>query len=237
MSGHSKWHNILATKTKTDAQRSQIFTKISREITVAVKEGGADVNSNTRLKVAIAKARDNNMPNDKINNIIKRNTEAVDYVESTYEGYGVGGVAVIVECLTDNKNRTAGDVRHTFDKFGGSLGANGCVSYLFNKKGVIVLEKNKNFDADKAVELAIENGADDYEESDEDMVVYTEPNKFDDLATIFKENGYNVLSAQNDMVASNYVTLNADQRATFDRMMDTFEANDDVQNVYHNLDD
>ena len=173
----------------------------------------------------------------KINNIIKRNTEAVDYVESTYEGYGVGGVAVIVECLTDNKNRTAGDVRHTFDKFGGSLGANGCVSYLFNKKGVIVLEKNKNFDADKAVELAIENGADDYEESDEDMVVYTEPNKFDDLATIFKENGYNVLSAQNDMVASNYVTLNADQRATFDRMMDTFEANDDVQNVYHNLDD
>ncbi|MFQ6773521.1 MAG: YebC/PmpR family DNA-binding transcriptional regulator, partial [Clostridia bacterium] len=133
MSGHSKWHNILATKTKTDAQRSAMFTKISREISVAVKAGGADVNSNSRLRLAIAKARANNMPNDKINSILKKNTEVVDYTETTYEGYGIGGVAVIVECLTDNKNRTAGDVRHTFDKYGGSLGANGCVSYLFTK--------------------------------------------------------------------------------------------------------
>ena len=236
MSGHSKWHNILATKTKTDAQRSAMFTKISREISVAVKAGGADVNSNSRLRLAIAKARANNMPNDKINSILKKNTEVVDYTETTYEGYGIGGVAVIVECLTDNKNRTAGDVRHTFDKYGGSLGANGCVSYLFTKKGVVVLDK-KGLDIDKAVEIAIDNGAEDYEESDEELIVYTEANKFDTLAGVYRDGGYNVLSAENDMIASNYVTLTADQRQRFDTMIEMFEANDDVQNVYHNLDD
>lgn len=236
MSGHSKWHNILATKTKTDAQRSAMFTKISREISVAVKAGGADVNSNSRLRLAIAKARANNMPNDKINSILKKNTEVVDYTETTYEGYGIGGVAVIVECLTDNKNRTAGDVRHIFDKYGGSLGANGCVSYLFTKKGVVVLDK-KGLDVDKAVEIAIDNGAEDYEESDEELIVYTEANNFDNLAGVYRDSGYNVLSAENDMIASNYVTLTADQRQRFDTMIEMFEANDDVQNVYHNLDD
>ncbi|MBO4936934.1 MAG: YebC/PmpR family DNA-binding transcriptional regulator [Clostridia bacterium] len=236
MSGHSKWHNILATKTKTDAQRSAMFTKISREISVAVKAGGADVNSNSRLRLAIAKARANNMPNDKINSILKKNTEVVDYTETTYEGYGIGGVAVIVECLTDNKNRTAGDVRHIFDKYGGSLGANGCVSYLFTKKGVVVLDK-KGLDVDKAVEVAIDNGAEDYEESDEELIVYTEANNFDTLAGVYRDSGYNVLSAENDMIASNYVTLTADQRQRFDTMIEMFEANDDVQNVYHNLDD
>ena len=236
MSGHSKWHNILATKTKTDAQRSAMFTKISREISVAVKAGGADVNSNSRLRLAIAKARANNMPNDKINSILKKNTEVVDYTETTYEGYGIGGVAVIVECLTDNKNRTAGDVRHIFDKYGGSLGANGCVSYLFTKKGVVVLDK-KGLDVDKAVEIAIDNGAEDYEESDEELIVYTEANNFDTLAGVYRDGGYNVLSAENDMIASNYVTLTADQRQRFDTMIEMFEANDDVQNVYHNLDD
>ena len=236
MSGHSKWHNILATKTKTDAQRSAMFTKISREISVAVKAGGADVNSNSRLRLAIAKARANNMPNDKINSILKKNTEVVDYTETTYEGYGIGGVAVIVECLTDNKNRTAGDVRHIFDKYGGSLGANGCVSYLFTKKGVVVLDK-KGLDVDKAVEVAIDNGAEDYEESEEELIVYTEANNFDTLAGVYRDSGYNVLSAENDMIASNYVTLTADQRQRFDTMIEMFEANDDVQNVYHNLDD
>ena len=235
MSGHSKWHNILATKTKTDAQRSQMFTKISREITVAVKSGGADINNNTRLKIAVAKARANNMPNDKINSIIKKNTEAVDYIESTYEGYGVGGVAVIVECLTDNKNRTAGDVRHTFDKFGGSLGATGCVSYLFERKGVIVLEKSGTINVDNAVDIAIENGALDYEDDGNELIIYTEPNAFDDLATIYRDAGYNVLSAENDMIASNYVTLTDDQKQKFELMLEAFDANDDVQNVYHNL--
>ena len=174
MSGHSKWNNIKGRKEKSDAERSKIFTKVGREIMVAVKEGGANIDSNSKLKMAIAKARQYNMPNDRINNIIKKNSEVdnSNFVEQTYEGYGVGGVAVVVKCFTDNKNRTSSDVRYAFDKYGGSLGSSGCVSYMFDNKGVIVVEKNEKFNADAAMELAINMNAIDCEDDDV-FTIYT----------------------------------------------------------------
>lgn len=240
MSGHSKWNNIKARKGKSDAERSKIFTKLGREIMVAVKEGGANIDSNSKLKMAIAKARQFNMPNDRINGIIKKNSETdnSNYVEQTYEGYGVGGVAVVVKCFTDNKNRTSSDVKYAFDKFGGSLGATGCVSYMFDNKGVVVIEKKDGFDSDAAMELAINLNAIDCEDDDV-FTVYTEPsaNSVNEVVTEFENNGYTVLSSGVEMIPQNYVTLNEHQLETFNKMIDKLNDSDDVIDVIYNLEE
>ena len=240
MSGHSKWNNIKGRKEKSDAERSKIFTKVGREIMVAVKEGGANIDSNSKLKMAIAKARQCNMPNDRINNIIKKNSEVdnSNFVEQTYEGYGVGGVAVVVKCFTDNKNRTSSDVRYAFDKYGGSLGSSGCVSYMFDNKGVIVVEKNEKFDADAAMELAIMQNAIDCEDDDV-FTIYTEPsaNSVNDMVSAFENAGYTILSSGVEMIPQNYVSLSASQRETFNKMLDKLNENDDVIDVIYNLEE
>ena len=240
MSGHSKWNNIKGRKEKSDAERSKIFTKVGREIMVAVKEGGPNIDSNSKLKMAIAKARQYNMPNDRINNIIKKNSEVdnSNFVEQTYEGYGVGGVAVVVKCFTDNKNRTSSDVRYAFDKYGGSLGSSGCVSYMFDNKGVIVVEKNEKFDADAAMELAINMNAIDCED-DDIFTIYTEPsaNSVNDMVSAFENAGYTILSSGVEMIPQNYVSLSASQRETFNKMLDKLNENDDVIDVIYNLEE
>ncbi len=240
MSGHSKWNNIKARKGKSDAERSKIFTKIGREIMVAVKEGGANVESNSKLKMAIAKARQYNMPNDRINSVIKKNSEVdmSNFVEQTYEGYGIGGVAVIVKCLTDNNNRTSSDIKYAFDKYGGSLGTSGCVSYMFDNKGVIVLEKNEKFDSDAAMELAINLDALDCED-DEVFTVYTEPNAnaVNNMVTEFENAGYTILSSGVEMIPSNYALLNEKQLESFNKMLEKLDDNDDVVDVIHNLEE
>lgn len=240
MSGHSKWNNIKARKGKSDAERSKIFTKIGREIMVAVKEGGANVESNSKLKMAIAKARQYNMPNDRINSVIKKNTEVdmSNFVEQTYEGYGIGGVAVIVKCLTDNNNRTSSDIKYAFDKYGGSLGTSGCVSYMFDNKGVVVLEKNEKFDSDAAMEMAINLDAMDCED-DEVFTVYTEPNAnaVNNMVQEFENAGYTILSSGVEMIPSNYAQLNEKQLESFNKMLEKLDDNDDVVDVIHNLEE
>lgn len=240
MSGHSKWNNIKARKGKSDAERSKIFTKIGREIMVAVKEGGANVDSNSKLKMAIAKARQYNMPNDRINSVIKKNSEVdmSNFVEQTYEGYGIGGVAVIVKCLTDNNNRTSSDIKYAFDKYGGSLGTSGCVSYMFDNKGVVVLEKNEKFDSDAAMEMAINLDAVDCED-DEVFTVYTEPNAnaVNNMVQEFENAGYTILSSGVEMIPSNYAQLNEKQLESFNKMLEKLDDNDDVVDVIHNLEE
>ncbi len=236
MSGHSKWHNIQAKKGKTDAARGKIFTKIGRELAVCVKAGGPDPNVNSKLKDIIQKAKDNNMPNDNIERSIKKASGelgGVNYEAQTYEGYGVGGSAVIVECLTDNKNRTAGDVRHAFDKHGGALGSLGCVSYLFNRKGVVVVVDAK--DVETLMLDAIEAGAVDVAEDEESVEIITEPNKHNEMRDALSAKGYNVVSADTELVPDMYVDLNAEQLPKFQRMIDALEDLDDVQEVYHNV--
>ncbi|MFQ6752003.1 MAG: YebC/PmpR family DNA-binding transcriptional regulator [Clostridia bacterium] len=240
MSGHSKWNNIKGRKEKSDAERSKIFTKIGREIMVAVKEGGNNIDSNSKLKMAIAKARQFNMPNDRINGIIKKNSEVdnSNFVEQTYEGYGVGGTAVVVKCFTDNKNRTSSDVKYAFDKYGGSIGTTGCVSYMFDNKGVVVVEKNDSFDSDKAMELAITLNALDCED-DEVFTVYCEPSAADvnDLVSAFEDAGYTILSSGVEMIPQNYVALTDSQLETFNKMLDKLNESDDVVDVIHNLEE
>lgn len=236
MSGHSKWHNIQAKKGKTDAARGKIFTKIGRELAVCVKQGGPDPNTNSKLRDIIAKAKENNMPNDNIERSIKKASGelgGVNYEAITYEGYGVGGSAVIVDCLTDNKNRTAGDVRHAFDKHGGALGNQGCVSYLFKNKGVVVVVDAS--DVETLMLDAIEAGAIDVEESEEAVEIITEPNKHGQMREELEKKGYNVVSADTEMVPDLYVDLAGDQLAKFQRMIDDLEDLDDVQEVYHNV--
>lgn len=240
MSGHSKWNNIKARKGKSDAERSKIFTKIGREIMVAVKEGGSNVDSNSKLKMAIAKARQFNMPNDRINSVIKKNSEVdmSNFVEQTYEGYGIGGVAVIVKCLTDNNNRTSSDIKYAFDKYGGSLGTSGCVSYMFENKGVVVLEKTDSFDSDAAMEMAINLDAVDCED-DEVFTVYTEPNAnaVNNMVQEFENGGYTILSSGVEMIPSNYAQLNEKQLESFNKMLEKLDDNDDVVDVIHNLEE
>ena len=240
MSGHSKWNNIKGRKEKSDAERSKVFTKIGREIMGAVKEGGPNIDSNSKLKMAIAKARQYNMPNDRINGIIKKNSEVdnSNFVEQTYEGYGVGGVAVVVKCYTDNKNRTSSDVRYAFDKFGGSLGSTGCVSYLFDNRGVVVVEKGANFDGDSAMELAINMNAIDCED-EEVFTVYTEPsaNAVNDLVKAFEDAGYTILSSGVEMIPQNYIALDEHKRETFDKMIDKLNESDDVIDVVSNIEE
>lgn len=234
MSGHSKWANIKIKKGKTDAARGSIFTKIGREIAVAVKAGGPDPANNSKLRDVIAKAKQNNMPNDTINRSIKKASgeqDGVNYESITYEGYGAGGVAVIVETLTDNRNRTAGDVRHLFDKYGGSLGQTGCVSYMFNKKGVIIADKS--MDEDDLMMTALDAGAEDVQADEDVYEIYTAPADLYTVSDKLKEAGVNVLSADIDMIADNEIDPGAHLQS-IEKLIDMLEELDDVQNVYHN---
>lgn len=238
MSGHSKWNNIKRKKEKTDGARAKIFTKIGRELAVAVKEGGsADPAANSKLKDVIAKAKANNVPNDNIERIIKKaagegNSNA--YESITYEGYGPAGVAVIVECLTDNRNRTAGDVRHYFDKFGGNLGTTGCVSFMFNEKGVIVLER-EGLDEDTVMSDALEAGASDFQADEDVFEIYTEPSDFSGVRDDLEAKGYSFVSAEVEMVPDTYTDLtDTDQILKMQKLIDALEDNDDVQQVWHN---
>ena len=226
MSGHSKWHNIQQKKGKTDAARANVFTKIGREIAVAVKDGGADPNSNSKLAQVIAKAKDNNMPNDNIMRSIKKASGELGSIN--YED-------MTVEALTDNKNRTAGDVRHLFDKFGGSMGTTGCVSFMFKRKGVITIAK-EDIAEDDLMMYALEiDGFEDINSEDEDVFeVYADTAKLQSVREALEKDGVKVLSAEVDMIPDNYVTPSAEQQATIIKMIDKLEELDDVQNVYHN---
>jgi YebC/PmpR family DNA-binding regulatory protein len=238
MAGHSKWSNIKNKKEKTDAQRGKIFTKLGREIAVAVKEGGSDPESNSRLRDAIAKARAANMPNDNIQRSIKRASGelgSVTYDEVVYEGYGPNGVAVIVEALTDNRNRTASEIRHIFDRSGGSLGATGCVAWMFDRKGVIIVENNDDLDEEALIMDALEAGAEDVEDSDEIIEIFTDPSSFSSVRDALEEGGYKFLSAGVEMVAQNTVKLSQEEAASVEAMIEKLEDNDDAQNVFHNL--
>ena len=243
MSGHSKWHNIQKTKGAQDAKRAQAFTKIAREMIVAVKEGGSgDPNNNSRLATVIAKAKAANMPNDNIKRTIEKalgSGDTSNYERINYEGYGPCGVAVIVETMTDNRNRTASEVRHYFDKYGGNMGATGCVSWSFDRKGVIVIDnEDEELDEDTVMEAALEAGADDFEADGEVFNVYTQPDDVAAVAEALTQAGYSLLSAQAEMIPQNgYIKLtNEDDIKNMQKMLDMFEDNDDVQNVYHNWD-
>ena len=240
MSGHSKWHNIQKTKGAQDAKRAQAFTKIAREMIVAVKEGGSgDPANNSRLAAVITKAKAANMPNDNIKRTIEKALGAgnTDNFESiTYEGYGPCGVAIIVETMTDNRNRTASEVRHYFDKYGGNMGATGCVSWSFDKKGVIVINnEDEELDEDKVMEDALEGGADDFVPDEDVFTVYTDPDAVTEVAEYLTQHGYELLSAQVEMVPQNTVQVTGeDNLKNLQKMLDMFEDNEDVQNVWHN---
>lgn len=238
MSGHSKWSTIKRKKGKTDAERAKVFTKIGREMTVAVREGGPDPATNSKLRDLIAKAKSNNVPNENIDRVIKKaagGQDKNDYETITYEGYGPSGVAVIVECLTDNRNRTASDVRHYFDKFGGNLGTPGCVSFLFSQKGIIVVEENIP-DEEKVMEDIVEAGADDYKIEDGVLEITTDPNAVHDVREALEGMGYQIASAEEEQVPATYTRLeNPDDLVKMGRLLENLEDNDDVQNVWHNL--
>lgn len=240
MSGHSKWKNIMHKKEKTDAQRASVFTKIGREITLAVKEGGPDPASNSRLKDIIAKAKSNNVPNDNIERVIKKASgdgDNTNYEEIQYEGYGPKGIAVIVESVTDNRNRTAGDLRHYFDKFGGNLGQSGSVSWQFSKKGVLVLSK-EDCDEEKLMEDILDAAVEDYSSEDEVYEIYTAPDDFSETREILEKKGYAFLSAEIEQVPSTYIELTDEgDILNMQKLLDMLEDNDDVQNVYHNWDE
>ena len=239
MSGHSKWNNIKNKKEKTDAQKGKVFTKIGKEIAICVREGGGDPNSNGKLRDLIAKAKANNVPNDNIDRAIKKamGAEAVQYEEIVYEGYGPSGVAVIVETATDSRNRTASEVRHSFDKYGGNMGSTGCVSYMFDDKGVIILLKEDNEDADEdaLMEAALEAGAEDFSASDETFEIITEVDDLRDVRDALEALGYKIESAEEDKIPQSYVTLTAENDIkNMTTLLEKLEDNDDVQNVYHN---
>jgi YebC/PmpR family DNA-binding regulatory protein len=237
MSGHSKWNNIKRTKEKTDAQRGKVFTKLVREISVSVKESGADPATNNRLKDAISKARQNNMPSDSIQRAIKKSAGElgnVNYETINYEGYGTGGSAVMVSCLTDNRNRTASDVRHAFDKFGGSLGQTGSVSFLFERKGVFVLEK-QGYNYDKLFDFVLENNGEDLEELEESFVLYCLPENYSSFLKACEQNNINLLNSEIEYVPLSDVTLDEQQLNSFEKMIAQLEDSDDVSSVYHNV--
>lgn len=240
MSGHNKWSTIKQKKGKNDAARAKVFTKIGRELIVAIREGGsADPSVNSKLKDCIAKAKANNVPNDNIDRIIKKAASGGDtanYEAVTYEGYGPNGVAVIVEALTDNRNRTAGEVRHYFDKFGGNMGTQGCVSFMFTKKGVLVIEREDlDKDEDTVMSDALEYGASDFEADEDVFTIYTEPEDFSAVRDDLEKAGYSFVSAELEMVPSTYTKLEDEESITkMQKMLDMFEDNDDIQNVWHN---
>ena len=238
MSGHSKWANIKNKKEKTDSQRGKIFTKIGREIAIAVREGGGDPANNSKLRDVIAKARASNMPNENISRSIKKASGeigSVSYEEIVYEGYGPGGVAVMVEVVTDNRNRAAADVRHCFDKSGGSLGANGCVSYMFDRKGVIVIERTTEIDEDKLMEAALEAGAEDFITEDDAFEIRTEVADFSSVRESLESAGYSFITAELSRIPQTMVeNLDEETAQKMMKLLERLEDNDDVQEVFHN---
>ena len=238
MSGHSKWANIKNKKAKTDAVKGKIFTKLGRELAVAAK-GNPDPYTNSKLADAIAKAKAANMPNDNIKRSIAKASgelSGVNYENLTYEGYGIGGSAVIVKTLTDNKNRTGGDVRHIFDKCGGNLGTTGSVSYMFENKGVIVIERTVELDEDTVMEMALDAGAEDVVVEEDSYEIRTTPSDFSAVRKYFEEKSFEFIEAGVMMIPNDKVTLSAEQLVSFNKMLDMFDDNDDVQEVYHNVD-
>ncbi len=237
MAGHSKWKNIQHRKGAQDAKRGKLFTKIAKEITVAAKLGGDDIDGNPRLRLAVNKARANSMPKDNIERAIKKGVGGMDgddYSEKTYEGYGPGGVAVMVECLTDNINRTVADIRHAFARFGGNLGTDGSVAWMFHQKGQIVYQKAKSVDFDKLFELAIEAGADDVQDDGEVYEIVCAPEAFNDLRTALDQLQIEADVSEITRLPENYTAVDADKSETLGKLIDMLEDNDDVQNVYHN---
>ncbi|MDY3618360.1 YebC/PmpR family DNA-binding transcriptional regulator [Agathobaculum sp.] len=238
MSGHSKWHNIAKRKGANDAKKAKIFTKIGREMAIAIKEGGsANPDFNARLRDCIAKAKANNMPNDNIKRTLDKYSGAngqVTYEANDYEGYGVGGVAVVVETLTDNKNRTVADVRHLFDKYGAGLGATGCVSWQFDKKGVIIIERGDH-EEDTVMMQALEAGAEDFQADEQTFEIYTAPEDFSAVREALETLGYSFVEAEVERVPQNYISLEKEEdMAQMRKLLDNLEDNDDVQNVWHN---
>ncbi len=237
MSGHSKWSTIKRKKEATDGARAKVFTKIGREIMVCVRESGADPNSNSKLRELIAKAKSNNVPNENIDRVIKKAAGGGDktsYEANVYEGYGPNGAAVIVETLTDNKNRTAGDIRHYFDKFGGNLGTTGCVSFIFSRKGIIITENNGQ-DEDRVLDDVFNAGGSDYNINDEFIEVETEPNDVNAVREKLEALGYVIMSAEAEMVPSTYVKLEDEEHIKkMNLLLEYLEDNDDVQRVWHN---
>lgn len=238
MSGHSKWANIKHKKEKSDSQRAKVFTKIGREMAVAIKEGGPDPAVNGKLRDLIAKAKANNVPNDNIERAIKKAAGEGDknnYEDCVYEGYGPNGVAVIVEALTDNRNRTAADVRHFFDKFGGNLGNTGCVSYLFSKKGIVVLENDGSLEEDAVMEDVMEAGGEDMDFGEEAVEIQCDTASVSEVREYLADKGYSVVSAEVEQVPSTYVTLTDEEDIRkMNLLLDSLEDDDDIQNVFHN---
>ncbi|MBR2377147.1 MAG: YebC/PmpR family DNA-binding transcriptional regulator [Clostridia bacterium] len=237
MSGHSKWANIKNKKAKTDAAKGKIFTKLGRELAVAAK-AGADPATNSKLADVIAKAKAANMPNDNITRSIKKAAGElgnVNYEVKIYEGYGIGGSAVIIKTLTDNVNRTVGEVRHIFDKYAGNMGTSGSVSYMFENKGVIIVERTLDLDEDAMMEMALEAGADDVIVEDDIYEIRTQPGDFSAVRKYLEEKNIAFEEADILMIPNDKIDLNADQLVTFGKMLDAFEDNDDVQDVYHNV--
>ena len=238
MSGHSKWATIKRKKEKTDAARGKVFTKIVRELAVAVKEGGGpDPSMNPRLRDTIAKAKANNMPNDNIDRAIKKASGElgnINYENITYEGYGVGGVAVIIDVLTDNKNRTAAEIRHALSKNGGSLGTTGCVAWMFDAKGVITVEQSEGVSEEELMMTALDAGAEDFNAEDGVYEILTDPADFSQVREALEAAGYAFLSAEMDKIPQTSVELTAEQQQSVEAMLDMLEDNDDVKNVYHN---
>lgn len=237
MSGHSKWANIKNKKAKTDAAKGKIFTKLGRELAVAAKQG-ADPATNSKLADVIAKAKAANMPNDNITRSIKKAAGElgnVNYEVKIYEGYGIGGSAVIVKTLTDNVNRTVGEVRHIFDKYSGNMGTSGSVSYMFENFGVIVVERSVELDEDTMMEIALEAGADDVVTEDDVYEVRTNPGDFSTVRKYLEEKNVQIIEADIMMIPNDKITLSDEQLISFNKMLDAFDDNDDVQNVYHNV--
>ena len=242
MSGHSKFANIKHKKEKNDAAKGKIFTIIGREIAVAVKEGGADPANNSRLRDVIAKAKANNMPNDTIDRGIKKaagDAGNINYEQVTYEGYGPSGTAIIVQALTDNKNRTAANVRNAFTKGHGNVGTQGCVSYMFDKKGQIIIAKEDcSMDADDLMMMALDAGAEDFNEEEDSFEVLTDPDSFSEVREALDKEGIVMASAEVTMIPQNYVTLTSDEDIkNITRTLDLLDEDDDVQEVYHNWDE
>ena len=238
MSGHSKWANIKNKKGKTDAARGNLFTKIGKELQIAVKAGGPNPDANSKLKDVIAKAKAANMPNDNIMRSIKRASgEGANEIieEITYEGYGPAGIAIIAECATDNHNRTAAEVRHIFDKFGGNMGTTGCVSFMFDQKGVIVIENDGDKDEDEVMMDALDAGAEDFVPDEDAFEITTAPADFSNVRDALEQKGYNFLEAEVRMVPQSYVKLtDPAQLEQIEKLLDGLDDNDDVMNVYHN---
>ena len=238
MAGHSKWSTIKRKKAKTDSQRARIFTKMGREISVAVREGGSDPNANGKLREIIAKAKSLNVPGDNIERAIKKaGSDKAEYEHILYEGYGPCGVALMVSCLTDNRNRTAGDLRHYFDKYGGNLGQSGSVGFLFERKGVLVIERRDDLDEAKVMEDCLGAGALDFDFDEDSVEIITDPDSVGDVREAMEQKGYNFACAGAEYLPATYVKLDGENTARMEKLLELLEENDDVQELWHNWED